>query len=105
MQKRDHRLYFLPEGDPGFSPERNKQTIEKSIKKYEARRLKAIKQAYEEYGERADAVVTFLKAVERGKEANVDKYFGKRTLAALRGDEIRERLMSGMRIIKSGPKA
>src|SRR5438552_3593470 len=81
---------FVPKTpDVGFSPERNKAIIENSIKEYEAMRAKKLKDRLTEYEERADAVVTYLKHLDRGQgESNMEKYFGKRNLAYLRGLEI-----------------
>lgn len=93
-QKRDQEIYFKEEGDPGFSPERNKAIIDKTIKKYEARRKKAMDDRMNEYGERADAVVSYIRAIDRGKESKIDKYFGKRYLGYLRGEEIKQQLMA-----------
>lgn len=98
-QKRDYELYFLPEGDPGFSPQKNKATIDSSIKKYEAQRRAKLDKVIDQYGERADAVITFLKSIERGgSTSNIEKYFSKQTLAALRGDEIRNEIMANLEI-------
>lgn len=100
LQERDHRLYFLPQGDPGFSPERNKQTIDAVIRKHDATRRAKLAKVVDEYGERADAVITWLKAIERGgsNASNMEKYFSKRTLSFLRGDEIRKQIMANLEI-------
>lgn len=91
-QQRDHALYFVEGGEAGFNPDHNKMVIERTIKKYNAMRLKRRKAYQEALAERSDAVVTYLRAVDRGKEANVDKYFGKKMLAYLRGEKIVSRL-------------
>lgn len=87
-QKRDQAKYYLDIPDADFSPARNKAVVENSIKKFEAMRKKKMNQAVEEYRERADATVSFLRAVDRGKEGNLTKYFGRKMIAHLRGDEI-----------------
>ena len=99
MQKSDYARFFVK--DPtGFSAERNKAIIEDSIQKYDKTRAQKLKIALGHYEERADAVVSFIKSVDRGKGAqgNLEKYFGRKALAYLRGEQIRETLMSGMRV-------
>lgn len=109
MQRDDMQRFFVK--DPkNFSPERNKAIVEKTIEEYEAMRRKKMEEKVDHYGERADAVVTYLKSLDRGHgESNLEKYFGKRMLAYLRGQQIRDQLMSGLtikdkqgNIIKSG---
>ncbi len=66
----------------------NDKIIEKSIKKFDANRKKKYNQAIEEYRERADATVQFLRHVDKGGSNDLGKYFGRKALAQLRGDEI-----------------
>ena len=86
---------FIPKDpDPNFSVEHNRKVIAQTIKENEIRE-KALKRAYmDEIEERTDAATYFFKALERGKymalpaqEAAV-KYFGKKQLARLRGNEL-----------------
>lgn len=86
-QKRDHAVYFLPEGDAGFSPERNRAIVEGVIAKHEKRMLQARKDHVEGVAERSEAVVSFLKHVAQGGHDNIDKYFGRVELARLRGED------------------
>ena len=93
----EDRRFILDTPDKDFSPERNKAIIEQTIKDYEAMRAKKIKDRVEEYSERADAVVTYLKALNQGgSSSNMERYFGKRNLAYLRGLEIKQKLMAGL---------
>ena len=95
----EDKKYILNTPDAGFSPERNKAIIENSIKEYEAMRAKKLKDQVDQYAERADAVVTYLKSLNKGgMESNMEKYFGKKNLAYLRGQEIREKLMANMTV-------
>lgn len=95
----EDKKYILDVPDAGFSPERNKFIIEQSIKDYEAMRAKKYKDQVEQYEERADAVVTYLKSLNKGAgESNMERYFGRKNLAYLRGEEIREKLMAGMTV-------
>ena len=98
IDKRDYK--FVPmTPDADFSPERNKQVIEGSIKKYEAMRLKKQKQFMEGIGERSEAVASFLHHVKQGRHNDVDSYFGKSTLTKLRGLEIVDNLRSRLNMV------
>lgn len=95
-QKADYDRFYNHDSD-GYSPEKNRALIEKTITDYEAMRAKKAEQHNDDYGERADAVVTYLKSLDKGHgESNIEKYFGKRTLAYLRGQQIRDKIMSGL---------
>jgi hypothetical protein len=87
MNKADKKFY-LETPDPGFSPARNKAVVEESIRKFEAMRKKKYNQAIEQYRERADATVSFIRHVDRGGGNNLRKYFGNKMIAHLRGEEI-----------------
>lgn len=93
----DFKKWYVDRPDSMFSPERNKkiiaETIEKSKKMAERKRRDWI----EQLRERTDAVATYLKAVDRGKEPNVPRYFGRRMLAHLRGQRIVEEIVGRTR--------
>jgi len=100
IQQQDFKyMYEKPEGDIGFSPERNRQVVANVIKKTKAHEAQLKKEYMENVEERVDASVSFLKALARGKYNSSDphtaamKYFGRRELARLRGEEIRRELM------------
>ena len=90
--------------NPNYNVEENKAVIERTIRAAEAVYKKKAKEHDDDYAERADAVVSYLKSLDRasstgiGSSTNIDKYFGRRMLAQLRGDAIRERLMSGITV-------
>lgn len=97
-QKADYDRYFVKH-PKDFSPTRNKTIVEQTIKDYEAMRIKKAKQFDDHYAERADAVITYLRSLDRGgATSSLEKYFGKRMLAHLRGQQIRDMLMAGMRV-------
>lgn len=102
IQKDDHQRFFVPDGkvDPNFSPQRNKAIIEQTIQEYEKLRAKKASSQDEHFGERADAVLSYLHsvAVDGGSDRNMEKYFGKRMLAYLRGTQIRDQLMANRAI-------
>jgi hypothetical protein len=98
IDKRDYK--FIPEKpDIDFSPERNRLVIDRSIKKYEAMMRKKHQQFMEGVGERSEAVASFLHHVKQGRHNNVDTYFGRSTLAKLRGLEIVDTLRSKINMI------
>src|SRR3990167_411641 len=92
-----------PDGDPGFNPMRNKQIIEDTIKKTDKRIMQLKKEYSEQVEERDDAVSYYLKSLMRHKTYASDPrkaaeyYFGRKELARLRGDEIREQIMNELR--------
>lgn len=94
-QKRDHQIYFVEGGDPGFSPERNQEVIEATIKKYEAMRKRKTRQFHEELDERVDAVASYLRHVAYGKSTPVEQYFGRKELARLQSRKIVGSLQEG----------
>lgn len=98
-QKLDYGKWFKEGGDVGFSPEKNKYIIEKTIKKHEANIARKIKSYEEQVRERADAVATYLKSVANGKEKSVDAYFGRRELARLRGQQIIQKLQGNVTLL------
>jgi len=82
------RRFWPKNPEVGFSPEHNKKTIERSIKKYENTRRKKRAEYKEQVRERSDAVARFLKAKNWGFKGGIEKYLGRRNLAALRGEDI-----------------
>lgn len=93
-QKRDHALFFVEDGEEGFSPEHNKFVIENTIKKYKAKRKRQQKDYVESVRERSDAVATYLKSSAAETDKPVESYFGKKWMAYLRGEKILEKLKS-----------
>jgi len=86
---------FIPKDpDPNFSVENNRKIIAQTIKENEIRE-KALKRAYMDgIEERTDAATYFFKALEKGKYSSLPaqeaavKYFGRKQLARLRGNEL-----------------
>lgn len=98
MSQDDYDLYFDHTADPLYVERHNKHVIENSIKKYEAKRAAAMKEWQGNMGERSDAAVSYLKHLSYGKATPVEQYFGKKELARLRGEDIRQKLMANMEI-------
>jgi hypothetical protein len=98
-QVRDYKKFFVERPESTFSPKRNKSVVDEVIKETELIRKRRSKTFEDKIRERSDAVATYLKAVERGKVANVDSYFGKKNLAYLRGQKIIETLKGKMKML------
>mgnify|MGYP001601905753 FL=1 len=81
---------FVPaDPDPDFDADHNRQVIDRTIKKSEAYRRKKMRQFNEGVGQRSEAIATYLQSVKAGgKTSDVDKFFGRRELARLRGQEV-----------------
>lgn len=93
-EKEDYKKYFIERGDPGFSPARNKATLERTIAKMDKLRAQKRKEYEEGVRERADAVATYLRSRIAQGSTPVEKYFGKRWMAYLRGQRIKKVLKS-----------
>ena len=81
-----------PEGDADFSPERNVEVIANIIKKTDKMRRQKSREFQTGLRERNEATAQYLKALEGGASTNAEKYFGRRELARLRGEEVLNKL-------------
>ncbi len=80
--------YFNEKPSPGFSPDKNKAVIALTIKKYKAY-LAQKQRAYDRgLEERTEALTTYFKHLNQGKNTPVEQYFGRKNLAELRGRKI-----------------
>lgn len=103
--EKDDLKFYLKNPDPNFSPQRNKFVVESTIKKHDALIKKKKDMLKDPYMERADAVVTYLKTIERGGvDSKLERFFSKKYLAFLRGDDIRKELMSRMTFMTNDGK-
>lgn len=68
--------------------EHNHRVVEDSILRYEKMRADKLKLSNEGIEERSDAIATFFRHINMGGNNNIEKYFGKKELARLRGQEI-----------------
>lgn len=88
LNQKDKKFY-LDSPDMGFSPERNKAIVDKTIAKYEAMRALRRKLFNDQLAERTDAIASYLAGGEGAhKGRSLERYFGRRYLAYLRGEEI-----------------
>jgi hypothetical protein len=92
INKSDYR--FVPvDADPNFDPKHNEDVIEKTIKATDEMMAKRHREAVDKVRERTTALSMFIKGVQKGgSTSNLNKYFGNKEIARLRGNEVRDRL-------------
>ncbi len=93
IQKEDYKFVGV-NPDPGFDADRNKKVITETIANSE--RNRRLKQA--DYKDRlmarTGAIATYIKSIDNGQTSmDVLKYFGRKEIARLRGEEIRESIL------------
>ena len=94
LDPRDYK-YIVEDGDIDFNPARNESIVNQVIAETDARVKKLKEEWRDPFAERADAVATYLTSqhgAESGK--SIDKYFGKKMLAHLRGEGIKKTVQS-----------
>ena len=80
-QKNDHDRFFIPQGDPGFSPERNQSIVDEVIRDTEKRQREKAEKYTEGLRERIHAIASFLKNTRRSPD--IAKYLGEHNLKHL----------------------
>jgi len=76
--------------DPNFSAERNQRIIKETIEENERLRKRRQREFGSKVKEKSNAIARYMKDLVNSKtSSNVEKYFGKKELARLRGEEIR----------------
>jgi len=98
-QKKDYRNWFNEKADPSFVKRHNDDVVSQVIKETEENIKRKSRQYTEKLRERTDAVATYLKSIAAGKEKSVDKYFGKKNLAQLRGEQIIEMIKGKTKVL------
>lgn len=86
-EQKDYKKYFKEKGDPGFSPERNKDIVESTIKKYEAKKKLESKIFNDSLGERVEAAASYAQYLDSGGAQTVESYFGKKYLSYLHAQD------------------
>ena len=104
IAKEDWKYMFeKPDGDLNFNPERNKRVIDDTIRKTDQRIAQLKREYSEQVEERVDALSYYLKNLMHHKTYSTNPkkaaeyYFGKKELARLRGEEIRQQIMGELR--------
>lgn len=83
------KKFYLEIPDPDFNPKRNEFLVNEVIRKTDEYKRLQKKVHMENIRERASAVVDYLTS---GTDKSVESYFGKQTLAYLRGQSIVNKL-------------
>lgn len=89
IDKLDYK-YVGVEPDEGFDPKHNEKVIEEVIKKNEVFFARKERNRKESVKERASAIASYVKNTK--DNTTPEEYFGKKTLAYLRGQQIVDRL-------------
>lgn len=102
IQPEDKKFYKV-NPDPGFNPNRNQAIVDRTIEKYEKKRKEQMKKFKQRLGERTSAVADFLTSNKgigsRGPiKGRLERYFGRRYLAKLRGETIVDKLRQRLNI-------
>ena len=95
----DDKKFYLEIPDPDFSPARNAAIVQGTIKKYNKTQLEKKREHVDKYGERIDAIVSYLKTTEKKPGYDMLRYFEPKYLAFLRGDDIRRELLMRSKLI------
>ena len=89
-----------PEGDADFNEERNRMVIAETIKKGKLWHAKQSRDYEQKTKERTEAVAAYLKNVTQGGVNDIGKYFGRREMARLRGEEILSKLKATPELVQ-----
>lgn len=89
--------YVKVDPDPNFDPDHNKEVIEKTIKDNEKLRRSRLRDSEDKVKERSNALAIYLRSLSQGgKSTSLEKFFGKKYLAYLRGKEVMENIKQQM---------
>ena len=91
--KEDYK--FVPvDVDSGFNADHNKKVIEETIRINDRNRRLKVSDYKDKLRARTDAVANYVKSVDNGEtSSDVLKFFGRKEIARLRGEEIRETIL------------
>lgn len=86
----DHK--FVPvDPDPNFDADHNKRVIAETIEENERLRSKRQREYGTKIREKSEAIAQYLDDTVKGKTSSgIEKYFGRKELSRLRGEEIRD---------------
>jgi hypothetical protein len=91
--------YVSVDPDPNFDPEHNQRVIEQTIRDNDKLVKSRIGVFDEKAKERTNAVATYLRSISQGgKSTDREKFFGKKYLAYLRGQEVMDSIKQQMMI-------
>ena len=90
--------FVQAEPDSDFSPEHNQRVLDATIQKGEMLHRAQKASFIKGLRERTGAVADYVQSLKMGgSNSNINKYFGKRHLAYLRGQEILEKLKNAQK--------
>lgn len=96
----DMKRFYRERPDPGFNEKRNEEVIARSIRRAEELRRQKIKAKQEGIRERASALASYIKHLEKGSSKTAEQYFGKKMMAELAGKKVmqilKERKANGL---------
>lgn len=102
VHKLDHK-YVPKDPEKGFSADRNNKIIDEVIEESERIWQAKRREHNAQLAERTDAVATYLTSIAQGgKTTSIEKYFGKKHLAYLRGQEIISKIQKSLSVVKGG---
>lgn len=100
----DMKRFWRERPDPDFDINRHNQIVANTIKKAEARRQSVRKAQNEGLKDRANALASYIKYLDRGGRKKVEDYFGKRELGRLQAKKtmtvLQERKANGLPLWK-----
>ena len=102
ISKRDYK-YVPKDAEKGFSAEKNQRIINEVIEETDKIRLKKRKEYSKALEERTDAVSEYLHNLSQGgRTSDISKYFGRKYMAHLRGQEILAKIQKDLEVVKNG---
>lgn len=88
VAKDDMVRFWKERPDPDFSPEHNEAVMARSIARAEKHRLDMQKLQTEGIRERASALTSYIRYLDRGGQKTAEGYFGRKELARLQGKKV-----------------
>lgn len=84
----DMKRFWAERPDPDFDPKRNEDVIKRSIARAEELRRQKIKAKMEGIGDRANALASYIKYLDKGGGKKAEDYFGRKEMARLQGKKV-----------------
>lgn len=92
VSEADMVRFWKEQPDTDFSVARNEAVIANSIKRAEELRAKKIKEKHLGLQERASALASYIKYLDKGGSKTAEDYFGRKIMAELRGKQVMQML-------------
>lgn len=102
IHKKDYK-FVQKEPDKGFDADRNRRIVDEVIEETDRIQARKRRETSQRLEERTDAVSQYLYSISQGgHESNVMKYFGRKELMRLRGQEIMNEIQKDLTVVKDG---